>query len=133
MASQDYILRQAEDFARILAYLLGLAKKGELFEAIEFVENALETNYGLKEDFSREHIEKLVREGHIRPSELTGVGELLELRAECKAELGEDANAYYLHARQAMELGMELTGLFSLEMQAKIDRLRLLTNGGMER
>ncbi len=46
MAAQDYILRQAKDFARILAYLLGLAQKGELVGAIEFVENILEMNYG---------------------------------------------------------------------------------------
>lgn len=128
MPAQDYLLRQTRDFARVLAYLLGLAKKDELAEAIEFVENALETNYGLKEDFSKETIEKLISEGRLRPEELTGIGELLHFRADSKAQLGEDANAYYRHALTAMEMGMEMTGLFSLETQEQIDRLRQLVN-----
>jgi hypothetical protein len=125
--AQDYILRQAKDFARVLAYLLGLAKKGELAEAIEFVEQTMEANYGLSENFTKEKLEEAVRNGRVRPEELVFIGDLLHFKADSLSKLGEDAKAWYAHALLTIELGMELTGTFSFEMQAKIDDLKKLS------
>ena len=127
MPAQDYILRQARDFARVLAYLLGLAKKGELAEAIDFVEQTLQANYGLADDFSKEKLEDAIRNGRIRPEELNFIGDLLKFKADTLSKTGEDAQAWYAHALSAIELGMEKTGVFSFEIQAKIDKLRILS------
>ena len=126
MPAQDFILRQAKDFARVLAYLLGLAKKGELSEALEFVEQTLVKNYGLKDQFSKEKLEEAIKEGRIRPEELIFVGDLLRFKGDTLASLGEDANAWYVNALTAIELGMEKTGTFSFEVQQKIETLRSL-------
>lgn len=126
MPAQDYILRQAKDFARVLAYLLGLAKKGELAEAVEFVNQTLANNYGLSENFTKEKLEEAIKEGKVRPEELQFIGELLEFKADALNETGEYANDWYQSALTAIELGMEKTGIFSFELSAKLERLRSL-------
>lgn len=126
MAAQDYILRQAKDFARVLAYLLGLAKKGELAEAAEFVNQTLESNYGLTSNFSKEKLEEAIRDGKIRPEELQFIGQLLEFKADALHDSGEDAELWYRDALMAIELGMEKTGVFSFELHGKVERLKKL-------
>jgi hypothetical protein len=55
---EDYLIRKLKDASRVLAIMLGLAKKGAFEEAILISQQSLITDFGLSEDFTIEDLEK---------------------------------------------------------------------------
>jgi hypothetical protein len=56
---EDYLLKQLKDVSKVLAVMLGLAKKGDVKEAIELSVQTLKVQFNLLENFSFEDLNQL--------------------------------------------------------------------------
>lgn len=57
---QDYLLKQLKDVSKVLAVMLGLAKKGCVREALELSVQTLKVQFNLLENFSIEELNTLL-------------------------------------------------------------------------
>ena len=78
----DYIKRQIKDFTKVLAYLLGLAQKGELAEVAVEIDGILQTDLGLRPDFRTVELLELYESGKLDYKGVKQLVALLKLRAE---------------------------------------------------
>lgn len=121
MARQDYLLKQTRDFGRFLAYLLGLAKKGDVAEADKAVDHALQKDFALDNDFSEKDLEKLLAEGKIQFADLKIIGELLLKKAEFSPA---SASRFLQKALLVFETYMVCAPVFDYEISLKIKTLK---------
>lgn len=121
MARQDYLLKQTRDFGRFLAYLLGLAKKGELAEANQAVDQALQADFALENDFSEKDLKKLLAEGKIQIADLRTIGELLLKKAEFSPT---SANRFLQKSLVVFETYARHSPIFDYAIDLKIKTLR---------
>jgi hypothetical protein len=56
---EDYLLKQLKDVSKVLAVMLGLAKKGDVKEALELSVQTLKVQFNLLENFSLEELNQL--------------------------------------------------------------------------
>lgn len=121
MARQDYLLKQTRDFGRFLAYLLGLAKKGEVAEAEKAIDHALQADFGLRDDFSEKELSRFLAEGKIQPADLKIIGELLLKKAEFSPRLQK---VFLQKALLVFETYMAHTPVFDYEISLKTKTLK---------
>jgi len=124
----DFIKRQIKDFAKVLAYLLGLAKKGELAEVILEIDGILQRDLGLQPDFRAVELLELYEAGKLDYDGVKQLVALLKLRSEALQR--EDIKQAQLNAQKALEIAQKLevkSGTFDLELhqwQLELKNLR---------
>jgi uncharacterized protein YjbK len=117
MERQDYLLKQTRDFGKFLAYLVGLAKKGDVAKGLEVTNQALGAHFGQDENFSEKHLNDLLNEGKIQPDDLKILGELLQKKAEFSPE---SAACLLDNARMVLQLYMNHTPVFDYATELKL-------------
>jgi hypothetical protein len=85
---EDYLLKQLKDVSKVLAVMLGLAKKGDVKEAIELSVQTLKVQFNVSENFSFEDINQLFLDKKLSVEDLKQLlylmmerGDLLELKS----------------------------------------------------
>jgi hypothetical protein len=79
---EDFIIRQTKDIVKVIAFLLGLAQKGEVQAALEISQRTLQTVFGLKDDFLMADIQALFDDKKLSEADLKQLLSLLVVRLE---------------------------------------------------
>jgi len=114
----DYIKRQIKDFTKVLAYLLGLAKKGELAEVVVEIDGILQTELGLQPDFRTVELLELYEAGKLDYEGVKQLAALLRLRAEALRTLAPEQAR--ISAQKALDILQQLeekSGVFDFELE----------------
>ena len=126
----DYIKRQIKDFTKVLAYLLGLAQKGELAEVAVEIDGILQTDLGLRPDFRTVELLELYESGKLDFEGVKQLVALLKLRAEALEQ--EDPEQARLSAEKALAVIQQLeerSGTFDFELDSWRSALEGLRDG----
>jgi hypothetical protein len=113
----DYIKRQVKDFANVLAYLLGLAKREELAAVMVEIDGILQNELGLQPNFKTQHLMELYEAGKLDYEGVKQLVALLKLRAEVlQTEDPAEAERSRLKALEVIQQLEERSGVFDFEM-----------------
>lgn len=94
---QDYLIKQLKDVAKVLAVMLGLAKKGDVKEAIELSVQTLKVQFNLLENFSENDIIELLENKKLSVDDLKPLLNLIKERGNLLAINSPEAAATEYH------------------------------------
>lgn len=129
MSSEDYLIRQFSQLAKVLAALMGFYEKKKYQLAIEEINQVLDTWFNLPDEYlencSTEDLLQFVFDGNQELEKAKSIAELLYQKAFALRALEKDLNARPF-AQKALVLFKQLDesgGDYSIEIQHKISEL----------
>lgn len=123
---RDYILRHAKDMGKILALLLGLAKKEDFATALEVIAQTLEQTFDLKNDFEiNDLLEKWARK-ELAIADFKNIAQLLVEKGRVYEQLGDEAIAKncYKKAFLILKTYQTETPMYDLAVQRVMQSLK---------
>jgi aryl-alcohol dehydrogenase-like predicted oxidoreductase len=94
---EDYLLKQLKDVSKVLAVMLGLAKKGDVKEALELSVQTLKVQFNLLENFSENDIIELLENKKLSVDDLKQLLSLMLERGNLLASESPEAAASEYH------------------------------------
>ena len=94
---EDYLLKQLKDVSKVLAALLGLAKKGDVKEALELSVQTLKVQFNLLENFSENDIVELLENKKLSVEDLKQLLDLMVERGNLLASKSTEVAAQEYH------------------------------------
>jgi hypothetical protein len=94
---EDYILKQIKDVSKVLAVMLGLAKRGDVKEALELSVQTLKVQFNLLENFSFEDLNKSFLDKKLSVEDLKQLLSLMLERSSLLALKSHEAAAAEYH------------------------------------
>jgi hypothetical protein len=94
---EDYLLKQLKDVSKVLALMLGLAKKGDVKEAIELSVQTLKVQFNLLDNFSFEELNQLFLDKKLSVEDLKQLLSLMMERGNLFATKSPEAAASEYH------------------------------------
>jgi hypothetical protein len=94
---EDYLLKQLKDVSKVLAVMLGLAKKGDVKEALELSVQTLKVQFNLLENFSFEDLNKLFLDKKLSVEDLKQLLSLMLERGNLLTAKSPEAAATEYH------------------------------------
>ena len=94
---EDYLIKQLKDVSKVLAVMLGLAKKGDVKEALELSVQTLKVQFNLLENFSENDIAELLENKKLSVEDLKQLLDLMMERANLLATNSPEAAASEYH------------------------------------
>ena len=94
---EDYLIKQLKDVSKVLAVMLGLAKKGDVKEALELSVQTLKVQFDLLENFSENDIAELLENKKLSVEDLKQLLDLMMERANLLATNSPEAAASEYH------------------------------------
>lgn len=94
---QDHLIKQIKDASKVLALILGLAKKGDVKEALELSVHTLKVQFGLFENFTEEELNQLFLDKKLSVEDLKQLLDLMMERGNLLTLKSPDAAASEYH------------------------------------
>jgi hypothetical protein len=94
---EDYLLKQLKDVSKVLAVMLGLAKKGDVKEALELSVQTLKVQFNASENFSFEDLNQLFLDKKLSVEDLKQLLSLMMERGNLLASESPEAGASEFH------------------------------------
>jgi hypothetical protein len=94
---EDYLLKQLKDVSKVLAVMLGLAKKGDVREALELSVQTLKVQFNLLENFSFEDLNQLFLDKKLSVEDLKQLLSLMLERGNLLTSKSPEAAASEYH------------------------------------
>jgi hypothetical protein len=94
---EDYFIKQLKDVSKVLAVMLGLAKKGDIKEAIELSVQTLKVQFNLLENFSFEELNQLFLDKKLSVEDLRQLLSLMIERGNLLTSKSPEAAASEFH------------------------------------
>ncbi len=132
MHKRDYLVKQFEEFSKVIAILLGLKRDGKFSELSELIHDSLKKYTALEVDYvesipDETLISTLTDEKKLSDDQIKMLADLIYEKAECYEITGKEtsaknsykkANIIYLFLKEHATLS------FSLDMHYKIELLK---------
>ena len=94
---EDYLIKQLKDISKVLAVMLGLAKKGDVKEALELSVQTLKVPFNLLENFSENDIIELLENKKLSVDDLNPLLDLMMERGNLLTSNSPDAAKVEYH------------------------------------
>jgi hypothetical protein len=94
---EDYLLKQLKDVSKVLAMMWGLAKKGDIKEALELSVQTLKVQFNVLENFSFEELNQLFLDKKVSVEDLKQLLSLMMERGNLLASESPEAAASEYH------------------------------------
>jgi hypothetical protein len=94
---EDHLIKQLKDVSKVLAVMLGLAKKGDVKEALELSVQTLKVQFNLLENFSENDIIELLENKKLSVDDLKQLLSLMLERGNLLASESPEAAASEYH------------------------------------
>jgi hypothetical protein len=94
---EDHLIKQLKDVSKVLAVMLGLAKKGDVKEALELSVQTLKVQFNLLENFSENDIIELLENKKLSVDDLKQLLDLMLERGNLLASESPEAAASEYH------------------------------------
>jgi hypothetical protein len=94
---EDYLLKQLKDVSKVLVVMLGLAKKGDVKEALELSVQTLKVQFNLLENFSIDELNELLENKKLSVDDLKQLLSLMMERGNLLTLKSPEAAALEYH------------------------------------